>query len=406
MRILTKCSVNYGKEQIMSNYIKVDKGIRKNGNTYEFNVSCGYDGNGKHIRKYRTFTPPKGVSETKADRLAKIAYLEFVQEAEGNKAYNANMKFNQLCDLYFKEYAPNKLKPTTIEHYKSNCKNHIKPVFGNKKLKDISTTEITEFLTGLDKKPLTVRKIKIVFHSIMKYAVSQKIISVNPVIGSIWKEDVEQEYGKIENYLTVDEAKTVLSLVGDYNIFNTIITLLIYTGMRAGECLGLRWSSIDFDKKTIFIDKTLAYADNKWYLSTPKTFNSIRTICIDDNTVKLLKKHKEAQDKQKEIVGDAWQQPDMVFTSCTGHWYDRSLLNTQFRRFVKNNNDTIQLDHNITLHGLRHTNACLLLVAGEDIENVSKHLGHASADITSRVYAHTMAEIKVRISKTISSALN
>ena len=68
------------------------------------------------------------------------------------------MKFNQLCDLYFKEYAPNKLKPTTIEHYKSNCKNHIKPVFGNKKLKDISTTEITEFLTGLDKKPLTVRK--------------------------------------------------------------------------------------------------------------------------------------------------------------------------------------------------------------------------------------------------------
>ena len=86
------------------NYIKIDKGIRKSGNTYEFNVSCGYDGNGKHIRKYTTFTPPEGVSEAKADKLAKAAYQEFVKKAEGNNEYNANMKFNELCDLYFREY--------------------------------------------------------------------------------------------------------------------------------------------------------------------------------------------------------------------------------------------------------------------------------------------------------------
>lgn len=119
----------------------------------------------------------------------------------------------------------------------------------------------------------------------------------------------------------------------------------------------------------------------------------------------MLKKHKEEQDKQKEIVGEAWQQPDMVFTSCTGHWYDRSLLNSQFRRFIEKNNNLLNYDHNITLHGLRHTNASLLLVAGEDIENVSKHLGHSSADITSRVYAHTLAETKVRIAKTIADTL-
>lgn len=175
--------------------------------------------------------------------------------------------------------------------------------------------------------------------------------------------------------------------------------------MRAGECLGLRWSSIDFKNKSIFIDKTLAYANNEWYLSTPKTPNSTRNIAVDDIVIEMLKKHKEEQDKQKEIVGDAWQQPDMVFTSCTGHWYDRSLLNTQFRRFIDNNKDYLNYTHNITLHGLRHTNASLLLVAGEDIENVSKHLGHSSSDITSRVYSHTLAETKVRIAKTIANTL-
>ncbi len=389
-----------------NNSKRIDVGIRKIGNKYEFNVSCGYDGNGKHIRKYGSFTPPEGVSETKADKLAKDAFLEFSKAAEGNKAFNENMKFKKLCDVYFKEYAPNKLKKTTIEHYKSSCKNHINPVFGNKRLKDITTSEISAFLTGLECKPLTAKKIKTVFHSIMKYATTQKIIRANPVSGSIWKEDVECEYGLIENVLTVVESKILLSLLEEYSIFNVIIKLLLYSGMRAGECLGLRWSSIDFENSAIFIDKTLAYAENKWYLSTPKTINSIRKIVVDDKVMKLLKYHKEQQEKQKAIVGDSWQQPDMVFTSCTGHWYDRSLLNTQFRRFIDKNNDVLKLDHNITLHGLRHTNASLLLVAGEDIENVSKHLGHASSDITSRVYAHTLAETKIRIAKTISSTLD
>ena len=120
----------------------------------------------------------------------------------------------------------------------------------------------------------------------------------------------------------------------------------------------------------------------------------------------MLKKHKEEQDKQKEIVGEAWQQPEMVFTSCTGHWYDRSLLNKQFKTFIKQNNKVLNIEHNITPHGLRHTNASLLLVAGEDVENVAKHLGHSSSDITSRVYSHILAETKVRIAKTIADTLS
>lgn len=104
-------------------------------------------------------------------------------------------------------------------------------------------------------------------------------------------------------------------------------------------------------------------------------------------------------------MGAAWQHPEMVFTSCTGHLYDRSLLNTQFRRLIKNNKDQLDLKHKLTIHGLRHTNAALLLYAGEDIENISAHLGHASSDITSRVYAHMYAEVKIRMAKTVSNAL-
>ena len=384
---------------------KIAPGIRRRGNTYEFNVSAGYDGAGKHIRHYGTFTVPEGTSETKADRLAMEAFVEFSCKARGNKAFGENMRFNQLCEIYFNEYAPNKLKRVTAEHYKSNVKNHIAPVFGNKKLKDIETSDVSNFLTGLDCKPLTANKIKIVFHSIMKYAVSQKYIAENPCSGAIWKESTQKEYGEIENVLNLQQAQKLMELLDEYSIFNTIIKLLLLTGMRSGECLGLRWTSIDFENKTIFIDKTLSYADNQWFLSTPKTVRSTRTIAIDNNAIAILKKHRDEQNKQKEIVGAAWQHPELVFTSCTGHWYDRSLLNSQFRRFVKNHAEELELNHNITIHGLRHTNAALLLYAGEDIENISAHLGHASSDITSRVYAHMYAEVKVRMAKTVSNAL-
>ena len=212
---------------------------------------------------------------------------------------------------------------------------------------------------------------------------------------------------KIPRMMTVRQiAQTLMKLLSGYSSFNTIIKLLMLTGIRSGECLGLRWSSIDFENKTIFIDKTLSYAEHKWFLSTPKTARSIRTISMDDSAVAILKKHLKEQNKQKEIVGTAWQHPEMVFTSCTGHWYDRSLLNSQFRRFIAKHTDELKLTHNLTIHGLRHTNAALLLYAGEDIENISAHLGHASSDITSRVYAHMYAEVKVRMAKTVSTALN
>ena len=384
---------------------KVATGIRKRGETYEFTVSAGFDGSGKHIRNYTTFIAPEGVSETKADKLAIEAYMDFAKKAKGNKAFGENMKFNHLCDIYFTEYAPNKLKPVTAEHYKSNVKNHIAPLFGNKKLKDITTSDVSAFLTSLTCKPLTAKKIKIVFHSIMKYAVSQKYIASNPCGGAIWKEVTEQEFGEIENVLTLQQAQKLLKMLEEYSPFNTIVKLLMFTGMRSGECLGLRWDSIDFDRKTIFIDKTLSYANNTWFLTSPKTPRSTRTICIDDTAISILLKHKEEQDKQKAIAGEAWQHPELVFTSCTGHWYDRSLLNTQFRRYIDRHKDELGLTHNLTIHGLRHTNAALLLYAGEDIENISAHLGHASADITSRVYAHMYAEVKVRMAKTVSNAL-
>nr|WP_317325487.1 site-specific integrase [uncultured Flavonifractor sp.] len=378
-------------------------GIRPRGDKFQFTVSNGFDGNGKQIRKYMTYRPPDGLSGRQLKRVVEAAYDNFYVKVTSNQSLKENMRFFELGDLYFSQYASNCLKEITAYTYKGSYRKNIKPVFGNTRLKDLTTARITEFLLelGKTKKPQTVRKNKIILHSILEYAVSQKFITENPCIGTIWKRDVEIDSSERNNYLSAADAKRLMELVAPYSTFNTIIKLLLLTGLRSGEALGLTWDKIDFENKTIFIDKTLTYVTGRYFLSTPKTPMSIRKIIIDDATVQMLQEHKAEQDKQKRIIGSAWLEPEAVFTSATGHFYDRSLLNTQFRRFMGRHSEL----HRVTIHGLRHTHASLLILAGENLDAISKHLGHASADITSRVYAHLMSEVQVRITQTISGVL-
>ena len=378
-------------------------GIRPRGDKFQFTVSNGFDGNGKQIRKYMTYRPPDGLSGRQLKRVVEAAYDDFYVKVTNNQSLKENMRFSELGDLYFSQYAPNCLKEITAYTYEGSYRKNIKPVFGNTRLKDLTTARITEFLLelGKTKKPQTVRKNKIILHSILEYAVSQKFIAENPCIGTIWKRDVEIDSSERNNYLSATDAKRLMELVAPYSTFNTIIKLLLLTGLRSGEALGLTWDKIDFENKTIFVDKTLTYVTGHYFLSTPKTPMSIRKIVIDDATVQMLQEHKAEQDKQKKIIGSAWLEPEAVFTSATGHFYDRSLLNTQFRRFMSHHPEL----HRVTIYGLRHTHASLLILAGENLDAISKHLGHASADITSRVYAHLMSEVQVRITQTISGVL-
>lgn len=116
----------------------VSTGIVRRGNSYRFTVALGMDVNGKQIRKYSTYTPPEGVSEKRADKLAMEEYQLFKNRCKGLAAFNENMRFKDLCEEYFRVYAPNKLKPITAYDYEKTVYYRFIPYFGNKKLKDIT----------------------------------------------------------------------------------------------------------------------------------------------------------------------------------------------------------------------------------------------------------------------------
>ena len=388
--------------------MKIDTGIIRRGNTYRFTVALGIDVNGKQIRKTTTWKPPEDVTQKKADKLAKEAYLAFKNRCKGLSELNENMRFIELCEQYFKVYAPNKLKPITAYNYQKIVDSRFTEYFGNKKLKDITTGMLTDFFCkqttttkdGIEKpvKPSTAKCMFTAMQSIMHFAVSQHYIKESPCSGVILpqKDSTQEETRK---FLTEDELPRFLALFDGYSDFNTMILFLLHTGVRSGEMLVLRWQDVDFEDQKIYIQHTLSSVGGKQILTTPKTKGSKRIIYMSQTVYDLLKEHRRHQ-LEKQMILTNFPHPEMVFTSQFGYYKDRSSLNTSFRRFLKGT----EFDF-LTLHCLRHTNATLLLNSGVDIKIVSEHLGHSDISTTGNIYADVLASSKRKTSELIELKL-
>lgn len=365
----------------------VATGIIERNGSYRFTINLGMDVNGKQIRKTKTWhAPESATTEKKRDKLAIAAYHTYKNHCKGKKELNENMRFSELCDHYFSVYAPNKLKPITAYTYEKQVQNRFMDYFGNKKIGEITTSMLSDFFCNMTKEngdPVdasTAKKCFTIMQSIIHYAVTQNFITDNPCKEVILPQK-DSCVSRRKNFLTEEELPRFLSLFDGYSDFNAMIKVLLYTGMRSGELLGLRWCDIDFKKKQIHINHTLSDVGGHHFLTTPKTKGSKRTIAMSDTICDLLKQHRIHQlELQCSLVSFA--HPEMVFTSGLGNYKDRSCLNTSFRRYLKNT----EFDY-LTLHGLRHSNATLLLNAGADIKVVSEHLGHSDISTTGNIYA-------------------
>lgn len=375
------------------------KGIRQRGeNTYQFTVSCGFDGRGKHIRNTTTYKVPSGTTPSKVEKVVSQAFLEFEAKCKGTSNFKSNMRFHELVEIYLKEYGTNKLKPVTKYNYERDLEIHILPVFGNKKANSITTAELSTFLTQLNTSSETARKLKTVMSSVFSFGKSQGYVAQNPCIGALYKKDAE-EVNKLQ-YLNKEQSKILLNATNEYSIVNTIIHFILLSGTRIGECLGLTWDSVDFDNNTVTIVHNLSFAYGKWFLSTPKTSKSVRTIKMCPYVMDLLKFHKQQQDKAKNLVGDAWAQPNVVFTSAIGNFYDRTYVNKYLKAVCVANGLPP-----ISIHKLRHTNISLLINLGFSMKAISEKSGHATIGVTADIYGHIFDSYEARMAQSLEADL-
>ncbi len=374
--------------------------ITKRGNTFRIRVFVGTDGNGKSLIKSTTFTPPDGVTAKRAEKLAQEYAFEYERHCRGYVDLNENMRFSELAEWYFANYAPIELKESTVYTYKGQYKNHIAPVIGNMKIKDITTPKLTQVMQSYELNPATVKKLYVIIQSIFRRGVEQGFIRDTPCHNVLLP---KRKASKRNKALEEDKLKRFVSFLNEKmwdEDFKRIIKVLLYTGMRSGECLGLAWEDVDFEHNIISINHTLTDLGGKHHLTPPKTESSIRQIAMGHDLKQILLAQRTYIEDLKLALGDDFAHPEMVFVSALGNYRDRNSVYHSFKRFTKGTEFS-----DMTLHQLRHCNATLLLNQGFDLKVVSAHLGHCNINVTADIYADVLRSMKAKAADQIELAL-
>ena len=199
-------------------------------------------------------------------------------------------------------------------------------------------------------------------------------------------------------YLEEADARRLLELLQDEPIrWRIIITFDLFSGLRRGELLGLRWQDVDLDAHTITVRQTSNYIPERGvYTDTPKNETSIRPLLLSTPAVLMLLEYQRWQDAQREKLGDAWADQDgRVFTTELGAPLFPDSVTQWFGKFVAWSGLP-----KVTVHSLRHTYATLMISDGAPLVVVSKQLGHAQTSTTANIYAHVIASAQARAMET------
>ena len=373
--------------------------IEKRGkNSYRLTVSEGFDLNGKPMIHRKT------VHGTKKD--AEVELAKFVTEVQNGLVIDGkSLKFSEFTEIWKRDYGSKELAPSTYKRYCRMLETRLLPYFGHFYINKIKPTDIMQFYDLLEKdtqlvrkkgnngsktkKPLsgkTILEHHRLLRAMLHKAVYWQLIVANPA------ERVQPPKARKPKRRSYDDEQTKILLENlellpsEDTKYKVAIILTVFTGVRLGELMGLEWQDVDFKNGIISINRSSQYlSDMGVFTKVPKTESSIREIAIPEFIISLLEEYKLWYEEQKSIYGELWTNSDRLFVQADGKPMHPSTISKWFVKYVGQIGLPV-----INFHGLRHTNASLLVAQNIDIAVISARLGHAQISTTLDFYVHPL----------------
>jgi integrase len=320
--------------------------------------------------------------------------------AKGIYFDDENQTVAQYMEGWLEGSAKGDLGHRAYHNHRLQIRRHISPAFARLKLSKLTAAHIQSLYAaklrdGL--KPSSVRYIHAVLHRALEQAVRFNLIPFNPA-ARVDPPKVRQEE---ITPLDAEQARAFLAAArGDR--FECLYVLSLTIGLRLGEALGLKWSDIDLDAKTLRVSRQLQRMREGGGLVFGEPKNaSRRTVDLPQRTVEALRNHRKQQMEEQLRVGSKWQDHGLVFTSSKGTPLDaQNIVNRHFKPLLRRAGLP-----DIRWHDLRHTYATLLLARGTHPTYVQKSLGHASVQLTLDRYSHWMPSMGRNTAEAIDEAL-
>ena len=373
--------------------------IEKRGkNSYRLIVSEGYDLHGKPLIHRKT------VHGTKKE--AEVELAKFVTEVQNGLVIDGKaLRFSEFVEIWKRDYGSKELAPSTYKRYCRMLETRLLPYFGRFYINKIKPTDIMKFYDLLEKdtqlvrkkgnngsktkKPLsgkTILEHHRLLRAMLHKAVYWQLIVANPA------ERVQPPKARKPKRRSYDDEQTKILLENlellssEDTKYKVAIILTVFTGVRLGELMGLEWQDVDFKNGIISINRSSQYlADMGVFTKVPKTESSIREIAIPEFIISLLEEYKLWYEEQKSIYGELWTDSNRLFVQADGKPMHPSTISKWFVKYVGQIGLPV-----INFHGLRHTNASLLVAQNIDIAVISARLGHAQISTTLDFYVHPL----------------
>ena len=385
--------------------------------SYKFTCCVGRDDSGKQIWRTKTIKSPGLTPKREKDYVAdQMAAWEKQQKADYARTHNAVDKDRiTLAEFVTEHWWPDHVMdgshtPSSISFYKQ-MSDHILEYFGSKKkLSQIDAETVKRYIKYLrtdavskSGKPYSATTIQHHFstlRNILEYARRFHYIQSDPCHDLTQKEKPHRDNKKVD-FLSIHQAQRFMECLQDEPLFwRCFMTVLLKTGLRRGECVGLQWGDIDGNKLTLSISRNVTVDRNspdKIYVGKTKT-DEERTVPISQGLYALLMTHKHEQQKKYGVL-----LPN-AFVFCSALNPYKPIYPTEPTRwqskFVKRNNLP-----KVSPHDLRHTAATLALESGADLKQVQELLGHRDPSTTMAFYTGVTEEAQRRTIEGIESLI-
>ena len=386
--------------------------IRKRGNSYLIVVSMGYDYNGNRVKpQQKTVRPPEGLTPKQIEKWLQEQAVLFERDCKnGGQQVNRSITLGKYVELWLRDIAPHKLAKSTLARDKQDIARFL-PHLGNYKLTDLRPEHFRSYYAELRKvknsvtgKPLsehTVEGVHACICGILSDAMEGGYLDHNPA----WR--TYKYSGKKKEKTIADEEtmRLVMKALEKESIkYETYFKLIIATGMRRGECCGLKWSDIDFKNRAIHVQRNVVkITGEEIFVKEPKTSAGDRYVYFSPEMESLLKEYRHECDWQTESYESRKLTDDDYVFRKSGYQLPMtpSTFTWRFKLILKKHG----LPEQLNVHSLRHSNASLLIANGADVATVAGLLGHSQPSTTLDIYTHAFDKNKIAASQTMQSNL-
>jgi integrase len=351
--------------------------------TWRLKFDVGRDpSTGKRITRFVTFHGTKREAQSELARLiAAVKSGDFIEASR--------LTIADYLRAWVKVAETASISPKTAERYRELIERQIIPFIGATRLQKLKAAHVAEWHAALLREgrhdgsglaPRTVGHAHRVLHKALADAVARELLLRNPASLIAPPKIVSDEI----EILSSEQVATVLDALGGERIYAHVV-LLLSTGIRRGELMGLQWGDVDFDRGKLRIERAIEVTRARGIRAkAPKTRHGRRLIALPPIAVELLREQRKAQLELRLKLGIGKLLPThYIFGDIAGEARHPGWLTDQWQHVV----NAKQLPQ-VSLHALRHSHASALIASGQDVVTVSRRLGHSSPTVTLAVYAH------------------